>query len=558
MFWCYAQLERAVRDTMKEKLAMKRDLLFLISILLLSATLFSYSEEYGYLIGTITEKGSGEPIPARIYITGSDKKLYPGENCITWGTQGFAKRVGSSGQHSVTMDNMFKSKLPVGKAEIIVERGKEYIPLKRMVDIEKNDTIRVNFELERWIDMASKGWYSGDNHVHRKLDDIKYLMLADDLNFSSVQTYWNRHPEGDSKTFVDNFLKNVNAQGVVEVDENHQFSAISHEIEGRPGAVLFHLTDKANSPLPGIEKKDFSPEYILLAERTHNFGGYVSIEKPFWPESPVQLILSDPDFTQVANNHHCHQGYLPEHIYSRTEFKQGYPDGELGYTLFICDLYYAFLNCGSKIMASAGSASGVLPNPVGYNRAYVKIEGEPTYEKWLTALKSGHNFVTNGPMLIITANGKRMGETITLSKLDNVEINIEIESIVPISRLELIQDGDVVQTVRDIDFSNHSYTKTLQIPFKTSGWLAVRCFEEREDNNTRFAHTSPIFVMVAEKPIKPKRPAVEWFLQRIDILTDHALKKKDEDATKKTEWEAKLQLYEQARQIYEKMLAESI
>ena len=33
-------------------------------------------------------------------------------------------------------------------------------------------------------------------------------MLADDLNFASVQTYWNRHPEGDSKTFVDNFLKN--------------------------------------------------------------------------------------------------------------------------------------------------------------------------------------------------------------------------------------------------------------------------------------------------------------------------------------------------------------
>jgi hypothetical protein len=161
-------------------------------------------------------------------------------------------------------------------------------------------------------------------------------------------------------------------------------------------------------------------------------------------------------------------------------------------------------------------------------------------------------------MLIITANGKRMGDTITLAKPDNVEIKIELESIVPISRVEIIQDGEVVQTVRDIDLSNHSYTRTVQISFENSGWLAVRCFEDREDNNTRFAHTSPIFVMVAGKPIKPKRPAVEWFLQRIDILTEKAQNKKEEDATKKTNWQAMLQLYEQARDLYEEMLAESM
>ena len=32
------------------------------------------------------------------------------------------------------------------------------------------------------------------------------------------------------------------------------------------------------------------------------------------------------------------------------------------------DIYYALLNCGLRIPPSAGSASGVLPNPVGYNR----------------------------------------------------------------------------------------------------------------------------------------------------------------------------------------------
>ncbi|HAK94366.1 MAG TPA: hypothetical protein DCM87_05035 [Planctomycetes bacterium] len=48
---------------------------------------------------------------------------------------------------------------------------------------------------------------------------------------------------------------------------------------------------------------------------------------------------------------------------------------------------------------SAGSASGVLPNPVGYNRVYVHVDGELTYAKWWEGLQAGRAFVTNGPLL---------------------------------------------------------------------------------------------------------------------------------------------------------------
>ena len=63
------------------------------------------------------------------------------------------------------------------------------------------------------------------------------------------------------------------------------------------------------------------------------------------------------------------------------------------------EIYYHILNCGLRIPPSAGSASGVLPNPVGYNRVYVHLDGPFAYEKWWEGLRAGRSFVTNGPLL---------------------------------------------------------------------------------------------------------------------------------------------------------------
>ena len=48
------------------------------------------------------------------------------------------------------------------------------------------------------------------------------------------------------------------------------------------------------------------------------------------------------------------------------------------------------LNSGLRIPPSAGSASGVLPNPVGYNRLYVWVDKKDfSYEAWWEAFKMG-------------------------------------------------------------------------------------------------------------------------------------------------------------------------
>src|SRR5690606_42142849 len=60
------------------------------------------------------------------------------------------------------------------------------------------------------------------------------------------------------------------------------------------------------------------------------------------------------------------------------------------------EIYYHLLNCGLRIPPTAGSGSGVGPNPVGYNRVYVYVEptgaGEApesiTGDVWLVGLRA--------------------------------------------------------------------------------------------------------------------------------------------------------------------------
>ena len=56
-------------------------------------------------------------------------------------------------------------------------------------------------------------------------------------------------------------------------------------------------------------------------------------------------------------------------------------------------------NAACAIPPSAGSGSGEAPNPVGYDRVYVHVDGELSYEKWWQAFRAGRVVVTNGPLL---------------------------------------------------------------------------------------------------------------------------------------------------------------
>lgn len=503
--------------------------------------------EDGILIGEIIDADTGQPVPARVYVIGANDSIYMAEECLEFDIPWMRKTIGHTGRHFTTIGNKFKVKLPVGNTAIRIERGKEYITLVKNIQINSGETVTEQFKIHRWIDMNNKGWYSGEHHIHRPLNDLidlKEILYAEDLNIGVALTNWNEKESllKQARSVIDR----SDNTGNLQVDKNHTIYSLAHEIEGHPGAVFYHLMDKQQFPLKLKGQKHRSKMYIDLSNQVKKNGGYVEIEKPIMTESFVQAALSEVDFMGIANNHMLYDKYLPEgKRITRTDLKIDYPIGEKGYCLFTFDLYYMYLNSGFKIMPTAGSASHPIANPVGYNRIYAQLDGEMNSTNWFKTVKSGNSFVTNGPMLILTANDKPMGSTVTVE--NNVALNFTIYSHTPIENVQLIENGIVIKDFNQLKLNNNEAHFDFNLKIDKSSWIAARCFEKQTDGNVRFAHTSPIFIHVKDKPFRLNDEALNWFILQTNQLILKAEENNDMD---KTEKEEAIELYGHAIGVF--------
>jgi hypothetical protein len=84
----------------------------------------------------------------------------------------------------------------------------------------------------------------------------------------------------------------------------------------------------------------------------------------------------------------------------------------------------------------------------------------------------------------------------------------------------------------------------FDVPIAKSSWVALRVFPS--------SHTNPIFVLVNNQPIRASQKSAEWCLKAVDqCWTQKAprISAKERPAAE--------QAYEHARQVYQKLLAES-
>ena len=115
---------------------------------------------------------------------------------------------------------------------------------------------------------------------------------------------------------------------------------------------------------------------------------HIDVEKPFWWDVPLWVATGKVDSIGLANNHLHRDGMLDNEAWGKPRPTGRFSD-PLGNGRWSQDIYYQLLNCGLRIPPSAGSASGVLPNPVGYNRVYVHCGDELTWDKWWENLRRG-------------------------------------------------------------------------------------------------------------------------------------------------------------------------
>src|SRR5437870_3805103 len=127
------------------------------------------------------EKYSRRPVPARIYLTDSSGKAWEPAGAIVYN---------KGGERHFIADKPFSISLQPGEYTLRVERGTEYSPSTRTFRMEPGKNRKESVALGRWIDMNRLGWFSGDLHNHRRVEDMPALLLAEDLNLAPTITDW--------------------------------------------------------------------------------------------------------------------------------------------------------------------------------------------------------------------------------------------------------------------------------------------------------------------------------------------------------------------------------
>jgi hypothetical protein len=476
-------------------------------------TNFAPAPQPAIVIGEVVDDATGQAIASRVYLRGDDGRWFFPESAASGGSAIRYERrnwlnTNSVEFHTTLSAHPFRVALPPGGYTLTVERGKEYRPLVRRVEAGVAP-ITLRLRLHRWVNLAARGWYSGDTHVHRTPAELPNIMLAEDLNVAFPLTYWVTKGMAPPTQGDKNTAGAVGDQ-LVQVDATHVFWPRNTEYEiftigakrHTLGAVfaLGHQTPFTNG----------APPVGPIAEQARREGALLDLDKHDWPWSMALVPLLDVDLYELANNHHW-----------RTEFgitnwstpapawmglpNQGRSGNDLDWTFYTFQNYYALLDCGYRLRPTAGTANGVHPVPLGYGRVYVHLPDGFSYEGWFKGLNEGRSFVTTGPML--------------LAEITPNEVSGSVLSEERVSELEVIVNGEVRHRLALAPRKNAegAWEAQFRQPLALAGtsWVALRCFEPRGRPPVRFAHTAPRWFEVRDAPLRPKRQEVEFLMQRV-------------------------------------------
>ena len=236
----------------------------------------------------------GALLPSRIYLSASDGRSY-------FPRGSFPRVLSADGDdYYFHTDGSFTVTLPVGNADLEVWRGFEYEPEMQTVDVRAGEWTTVDVQLDRWIDMAANGWYSGDNHIHPNYGgheritplDLRNKAQAEDLSVTNglIANYWansrvedlehflgHPHPHGDERTVVyyneeyrPNFFAHMALLNLVTL--------VTPFYIGYEGTAYRELYPTNAAVLEHVRQPDRA---VWEMARTSMAGGLVYIELPF-------------------------------------------------------------------------------------------------------------------------------------------------------------------------------------------------------------------------------------------------------------------------------------
>ncbi len=470
-------------------------------------------------------------------------------------------------------------KLPAGDYTVEFTRGPEYLVKRQPMKVLAGKAQSFSFKLERWIELAKLGWYSGDHHIHAagcmhyetpsqgvKPEDMIRHILGEDLNVGSVLTW------GPCYYYQKQFFEAKDNR--LSTPEN--LMRYDVEVSGFPSSHAGHLVllrlkdqDYPGAKVLGAKVLEDWPTWDLpVLQWAKSQGAVVGFAHSGWGLEMKSNELPSyelPKFDGIGANE-----YIVDVTHDAVDFISTV-DTPAPWEL---NIWYHTLNAGFRTRISGETDFPcIYGERVGLGRSYVKL----TYDAWVTGIDEGRAYVTDGKshLLDFQVNGVAMGvggSELKLGKPATVRVTARVaarldeqpnEAIgklradeklywelerarIGISRevpVELIVNGRAVAK-QTIVADGRLQDLKFEIPIEQSSWVALRILPS--------SHTKPVFVLVNGQPIRASRRSAEWCLKAVDQCWTQKAPK----ISAKERPEAE-KAYQQAREVYRRILAES-
>ena len=471
------------------------------------------------------------PTTASFLVRDAEKRVYPSQ----------AKRLAPdlAFQPQVYRANGDSLSLPPGDYTVEYTRGPEYRKKMQRIHVSEQP-MELAFRLERWIDPAKAGWYSGDHHIHAAgcahyekptegvypADMMRYI-LGEDLKVGSVLSW------GPGWYFQKTFFEGKDNK--LSTDEN--LMRYDVEVSGFPSSHTGHI--------------------VLLGLTEQDYPGTKRIED--WPSWGIPIFRWAKQQNAVAGFAHSGWGLAlkqeklptdeipPFDGIGANEFIVGVTQNLVDFISTVdtpyayeLNIWYHTLNVGYRTRISGETDFPcIYGERVGLGRSYVRQREKHDYRDWADGIREGRNYVSDGMSHLIDfrVNGTEMGTSeVALAAPAAVHVTANVaalldetadESIrklpydekpywnlerarIGSSRrvpLELVVNGEAVAR-KEIDADGVERPVTFDYKIDRSSWVALRILPS--------SHTNPIFVLVDAKPIRASRKSAEWCLKAVD------------------------------------------
>lgn len=476
----YGVLRKTIRMPIGQSTMRLFNLTILLAIGLVSSAL---GQSAGKLLVKIVASESGQPTPVRVRITQADRPVsaLPAEAvAVSYGVWDHADGYGFQPDSSFYVAGTFALNLPPGKYQLALSKGPEFLNQTHSLTIEPGKSLRKTYAMKRWINMAARNWYSGDDHIHirrspRENEFLLNWIQAEDLNVGVMlkmgdfwETYYPQYAFGEKGTYQQgNYL-------LTSGQEDPRTPQLGHALSfGATAAVRnaeeYYYYDKV---FDEIHRRGGLTGYAHQAETFHGYRGLT-----------LDGLRGKVDMLEILQ--YCASAWP-----LRTEH------------------YYRMLDLGFPLTAVAGSDFPWCGHDhdgppehtarIGNARFYTYLDEPFTQAAWQKGVAAGRTFVSTGPILDLQVNGSRPGARLDLKKSEKLTVTLHAyghAEQVPLSALELVVHGQVLRRAAPSDPGQSpahlSLTFTLD-RVQQGMWIAARTFGA----STQVAHTSPVYVTI--------------------------------------------------------------